>query len=127
MLVGTGCEKDDDTIPGAIVNIVLSTTHADFNDLNAVGGWIYLIGGSRGILVYRVSIEEFMAYDRHCTYTPQESCALVDVDSSGVIAVDKCCGSKFVLTDGSVVNGPASIPLKQYQTSFDGNLLHIFN
>jgi len=127
VLIGTGCEKDKDTVPNVSVNIVLSTTDPNFNNLNAVGGWIYLIGGSRGILVYRFSIDEFMAYDRHCTYTPSESCAIVDVDQSGVIAKDACCGSQFVITDGSVIEGPAEIPLKRYQTSFDGNLLHIFN
>lgn len=127
VLLWDGCKKDDGAVPNVTVNIVLSTTDQSFNDLNAVGGWIYLIGGSRGLVVYRVSIDEFMAYDRHCTYNPSESCGIVSVDQSGVIAEDPCCGSKFILTDGSVAGGPADIPLKRYSTSFDGNLLHIFN
>lgn len=127
VLLWSGCKKDEDTIPNVTVNLVLSTTDIAFNDLNAVGGWIYLVGGSRGIVVYRLSIDEFMAYDRHCTYTPSESCAKIEVDQSGIIAEDPCCGSLFILTDGSVAGDPASIPLKRYQTSFDGNLLHIYN
>jgi len=127
MLVGTGCKKNEDTVPNVEVNMVISTTDPEFNDLNAVGGWIYLLGGSRGIVVYRPSLDEFMAYDRHCPYMPSEACGIVEVDQSGVIAEDPCCGSKFILTDGTVAEGPAEVPLKYYQTSFDGNLLHIYN
>ena len=128
ILAPLSCKKDDDSVPSVTVNILLSTTDPSFTDLNAVGGWIYLSGGSRGIVVYRLSMGEFMAYDRHCTYKPAESCAKVDVDASGIIAVDACCGSKFLLTDGSVTEGPASIPLKRYQTNFDGNnMLRIYN
>ena len=126
-IMWSGCKKDGDAVPNVAVNLVLSTTDVEFNDLNAVGGWIYLIGGSRGIVVYRLSLDEFMAYDRHCTYTPSESCGTIEVDQSGIIAEDPCCGSKFILTDGSVAGDPAEIPLKRYQTSFDGNLLHIYN
>jgi nitrite reductase/ring-hydroxylating ferredoxin subunit len=121
------CKKDEDTIPNVSVNIVISTTDPSYNDLNAVGGWIYLTGGSRGIIIYRYSIDEFMAYDRHCTYEPTESCAVVEVDLSGIIAEDLCCGSQFLLTDGSVIDGPASVPLKFYQTTFDGNNLYVYN
>jgi len=127
MLGVAGCDKDDNKVPNVPVNMVISTTDPEFNDLNAVGGWIYLTGGSRGIVVYRFSIDEFMAYDRHCTYNPSDACGLVEVDQSGVIAEDACCGSKFILTDGTVAEGPAEVPLKYYQTSFDGNLLHIYN
>ena len=123
----TSCKKDDDAVPNVSVNIVISTTDPSYNDLNAVGGWIYLTGGSRGIIVYRYSIDEFMAYDRHCTYEPLESCAIVEVDQSGIIAEDLCCGSQFLLTDGSVIDGPASVSLKLYQTSFDGNNLFVYN
>ena len=126
MSLGLGCTKDDDTVPKVSVNILISTTDPQFNDLNAVGGWVYLIGGSQGLVVYRFSYDEFVAFDRHCTYVPSDNCR-VEVDQSGVIVEDACCGSKFILTDGTVAEGPAAQPLKQYQTSFDGNLLHIFN
>lgn len=126
-LSNSSCKKDDQNVPNVPVSISLYTTDPEFNDLNSVGGWIYLIGGSRGILVYRFSMDEFMAYDRHCTYTPDQSCALVSVDQSGVIAKDDCCGSRFLITDGTVLEGPASQPLKQYSTYFNGNLLRIYN
>ena len=127
IVVGSGCKKEEDTVPNVAVNIYLQTTDPDFNDLNAVGGWIYLTGGSRGILVYRFSMEEFKAFDRHCTYDPSSTCGVISVDQSGIIAVDSCCNSKFLITDGSVLEGPASLPLKPYQTYFDGVSLRIYN
>lgn len=124
----TSCKKDTrDVVPYVYVNIYIYTTDPEFVNLNAVGGWVYITGGSRGIVVYRNSIDEFMAYDRHCTYEPSNSCARIEVEQSNITAVDSCCGSKFILTDGSVINEPASIPLNQYQAKLEGNTLHIFN
>ena len=91
------------------------------------GGWTYINGGSRGIIIYRASNDVFKAYDRHCTFDSSNSCALVSVEVNNITGFDDCCGSKFILTDGSVTQGPANLPLKQYQTSFDGNELRIFN
>ena len=122
------CKKDaGDVVPDVYVNIYIYTTDPEFVSINAVGGWVYITGGSRGIVVYRNSVEEFMAYDRHCTYEPSNSCARIEVEQSNITAVDSCCGSKFVLTDGSVASGPASLPLKQYQAKLEGTTLHIFN
>ena len=124
-----GCSKDNTNsgVPLVNVNIYINSSNPEFIDLNAVGGWTYIIGGSRGILVYRASNEEFKAYDRHCTYDVTNSCGLVAVDASNITAKDDCCGSKFLITDGSVTQGPANQPLKAYRTSFDGSVLHIFN
>lgn len=128
----TSCKKDtEDVVPYVYVNTYIYTTSPEFVNLNAVGGWVYITGGSRGIVIYRNSIDEFMAYDRHCTYKPLNSCdkegGTIEVEQSNITAVDSCCGSKFVLTDGSVINGPASLPLKQYQAKLEGNTLYIFN
>ena len=127
-LVLTGCTKDNNSgIPLVSVNIYINSNNPEFINLNAVGGWIYIIGGSRGIIVYKASNNEFKAYDRHCTYDPTNTCALVSVEVNNITGLDDCCGSKFLLPDGSVTQGPANLPLKQYTTSFDGSVLHISN
>lgn len=124
----SGCSKEESQIPNVPVNITLYVSDPEFVDLNAVTGWAYLTGGSRGILVYRKSNDEFMAYDRHCTYQPENPCGRIEMKpSSSFIAVDSCCGSKFLITDGSVNTSPATQPLKQYQTDFDGTRLLIYN
>lgn len=122
------CNKDSNSnIPFVPVNIVMQTTDPQFIGLNAVNSWIYLIGGSRGIIVFKVSNNQFRAFDRHCTFQPQNTCALVSVETNNISGLDDCCGSRFLITDGSVLNGPAILPLKEYSTSFDGATLRIFN
>lgn len=123
-----GCTKtQDQNIPLVRVDTTIYTNNPSFNAISVPGTWTYINGGSRGIIIYRVSNEEFRAFDRHCTYDSGNSCALVSVDATNITGVDECCGSTFILTDGSVTQGPASLPLKQYQTSYDGAVLRVFN
>lgn len=122
-----GCKKDKDEVPYVYVDILLYTTDPAFAPLNAVSGYTYLTGyGSKGILIFRESQTEFMAYDRHCPYKVQDG-NMVTVDASGLIAADAVCGSKFLITNGAPNSGPASRSLEYYQTSFDGTVLHIYN
>jgi len=123
-----GCKRDEDQIPNVYVNFYVNTTDPGFIDLNAVGGWVYVTGGSKGIIIYRKSVNEFMAFDRHCPYQPSDACSRCEVDTSNNLFVfDNCCGSKFLITDGSVQQSPAYVPLKAYYTSFDGLTLHVYN
>ncbi len=122
------CKKNNDNgVPIAAVDIYIYANNPSFINLNAIGGWVYITGGVRGILVYRKSTSEFMAYDRNCTYQSSDACATVIVDATNIIATDTCCHSKFSMYDGSVLQAPAGLPLKAYSTTFDGNVLHIYN
>jgi len=122
------CSKEENSnIPLVTVNYTIYTNDPAYNAVSVPGTWMYLNGGSRGIILYRASNTEFKAYERHCTYDSNNNCALVSVEASNISAKDDCCGSEFLLTDGSVIKNPASLPLKQYQTSFDGSVLRIYN
>lgn len=127
----SGCKGKDHypEIPYVPVNIFIDPNSTMYIELNAVGGWVYLTADapSRGIIVYRLSQDEFMAYERICPYDPDIINARVEVEHSGVTAIDSLCGSRFILTDGQPFKGPATLPLKQYRTAYDGNTLHIFN
>lgn len=128
VLLVFACKKDTkDQVPFVPVDFYLYPSDPKFTSLNPVGGWAYISGGSRGIIIYRNSTDKFSAFDRHCTYEPSDPCGTVEVESSNLIAVDSCCGSKFLITDGSVTNGPAAMPLRQYNAVFDGSKLHIYN
>lgn len=125
-----GCKDRDRAVPLVPVDIRINLDLPEYNALQAVGGWVYIIGGSEGIVVYRRGgggPDEFSALDRHCTYRPEDQCR-VTVDESGVIARDTtCCNSAFLLFDGSVTQGPAALGLKPYHTTFNGQILRIFN
>jgi len=126
--VAAGCKKDNNnSIPNTAVDIYIYANNPSFIDVSVVGGWTYVMGGVRGILLYRKSNTEFMAYDRNCTYQPNQPCATVVMDVNNIEAKDTCCHSRFSIYDGSVFQGPAALPLKAYNTSYDGNVLHIYN
>ncbi|MCB9185977.1 MAG: hypothetical protein H6601_04450 [Flavobacteriales bacterium] len=124
----TSCERSNPSgIPYVPVNYQLVVSNPQFVALQATGGWVYINGGSKGIIVYRFSPEEFRAYDRHCTFQINDNCR-VNVDNTNITAVDtECCDSHFLLVDGAPIDGPANIGLQQYNTQFDGNTLMIFN
>jgi nitrite reductase/ring-hydroxylating ferredoxin subunit len=111
------------------VDIYIKPNSTEYLELNPVGGWVYLTAQypSRGILVYRISMDEFMAYERTCPHDPDKDCARIQVESSGTTAVDSCCMSRYIMHDGSPFQGPSKRPLKQYRTNYDGITLHIFN
>lgn len=122
------CEKGTPSgIPYVPVNYQLTVSNPEFSPLLAVGGWLYIGGGSRGIIVYRATPDEFRAFDRHCTFQVNDNCR-VNMDDTDIQAVDEeCCESKFLIIDGAPIDGPANIGLHQYNTSYDGNTLLIFN
>lgn len=127
LFASAGCSTNESNVPNVAVNLRLLVSNPDFINLNAVGGYVNLTGGSRGIIVYRYSVDEFRAFDRHCPFNADQGCR-VTVNSTDIEAEDiDCCNSKFLILDGSVIEGPANQQLKPYTTSFDGNTLLIYN
>ena len=96
------CNKEkQQTIPDVYVNFRIDPTSATYSNLNPIGGWVYVTGGYRGILLYHLSPDEFLAYDRACPYDYQKATARVQVEASGITLVDSTCFSKFIILDGS--------------------------
>ncbi|MFM7079758.1 MAG: hypothetical protein ACKOYC_08190 [Bacteroidota bacterium] len=126
VLLGS-CSKDEtNDIAQYYVDFTLYLNEPSCVDLTVVGGWMYVNAGTKGIIIYRKSTTEFAASERNCTYDPTANCSIVEV-LSGISAIDSCCTSRFSIFDGSVINGPATKPLYQYRTLFDGNALRIYN
>ncbi len=122
------CDKNQSNIPDVPVNFTINLDDPEYIDLAAVGNHVFMKNaGVNGIIIYRSSIEEFHAYDRTCTYNPDDNCAVTNDENSPILVKCPCCGSKFSLYDGSVTGGPATRPLKEYKTSFDGTFLHVWN
>lgn len=128
VLLATACRKEQrGGVPLSVVDISINVNNPAYSDLAVPGGWVYLSGGSLGLIVYRSSPDSFVAMDRHCPYQPADLCR-VFVDDSEITAQDTaCCHSSFLITDGSVVQGPAALNLQRYNTSFNGTTLRIYN
>ena len=126
------CSKEGDNqdlpIPYVPINARININDPIYNNLNNIGGWAYLNEGSRGVILYRETLERVRAYERHCTYDPIEVCSTVDMDGTLLQANDyDCCGSVFSISNRAVIQGPASRPLIEYETQFDGTYVVVSN
>ena len=123
------CTDDNDIspIPDVYVNIVINPASIEYGNLNIPGNYALIKGGYRGIIVYHVIDNQYMAYERTCTYDWEKPCSKLIIDASGLIARDPCCKSSFLLIDGSPMEGSlATIPLKQYKTMYDPNFGRLY-
>ena len=132
LLIVSSCSKDSNdqnvAIPYVPVNERISINDPLYNDLRNISGWAYLNAGSRGIILYRESTEVVKAYERQCTYDPQEVCSTIDMELGLLQANDfDCCGSVFNIATNTILKGPASRPLIQYDVVFDGTWVTVSN
>ena len=118
-----------------------------YHDLNFVSGWLYITSDvestSRGIIVYRQSETEFLAYDR---MPPNEPDACTDSHGNTTrlvvdfpFVVDGCNNAYYNILNGQLIirepdmipdfptDGTMVYPLIQYHTTFDGSKLVITN
>lgn len=116
---------EHETIPNVRVNFTIYPDDVTYYNLNFIGGYEYFTGGVAGIIVYRIDMSTFIAFDRACSYDWEEPEAWLWVEESGLTIYDQHCGSRFNILDGSVINGPAKFPLKYYKTNYDGRRLRI--
>ena len=126
LVLSLSCNKDENIIPNVRVSFSIQAS-----ELGGVGTAIYTqeIYGVRGIIIYHKNTNEYVAYERACTFRPSDPCEVVMLDSetNPSFLVDSCCNSRFILDDGTPFSGPALLPLKQYLTTFDGNYITVSN
>lgn len=130
ILISSSCNKNGtNPVPNIPFDITIDITLPSYSNLTGVGGWTYVNGGSRGIIVYRRAIDEFVAFDRHSPADPEGTCFLpLYPDSDNFLQLnDTCNNAKFSLYDGSPVSN-SQYGLRQYRTVFNGtDLLRIYN
>lgn len=130
LLIGlfAACEPNlsDDQIPYVAFNdIIINLNLPEYINLRTDGGHKEISGGVRGIILYRVNSTTYRAYERNCSFQPNEACATVNVHTSGLFMTDPCCGSNFNFSDGNPSGGPAWRPLVRYRTQLFGTDLTI--
>lgn len=119
----TSCEKTDftpvDQSPkGPVIktDIIIDLSLGDYSVLNNTGGSKII----SGIIVVNTAGSGFVALAASCTHEG----AQINFSSKSNNLQCPSHGSVFSLT-GSVINGPAAIPLKSYKVSRSGNILTI--
>jgi Rieske Fe-S protein len=127
LLFNSSCKSDNPyNIPYVPVNFYVYPNNID-SDLGVSKFKYFPQYGYRGIVVYRMGMDQFLAYDRACTFDSENTTAIIKVDPSGLFAACPVCGSRYELIDGYPIKGPAKNPLLQYQTTYNGNDLLISN
>jgi hypothetical protein len=126
VLVVVGCRDRQSQIPVVSVNFSININEPQFFDLSVPTGYVYVIGGSQGIIVYRINETDFIALERHSPVNPEDDCQVI-VAEDGVIIEDPCSNARWLINDGSVVDGDNSFALRTYETSFNNPILYIFN
>jgi nitrite reductase/ring-hydroxylating ferredoxin subunit len=126
LLATNSCKDKEDLVPNAYVDFTISMADPEFADLNTVGNSIMVTGGVCGIVIFRLSQDEFVALERNCTYQPNDRCAVAP-DTSGLMLKCPCCNSFFSISNGTHMGGEAKRPLTMYETSFDGQYLRVYN
>lgn len=144
-----GCKQypENPNRPILPVPITIYPNTMQYQDLNIVSGWLYITSDvestSRGIIVYRQSDTEFLAYDR---IPPNEPDACTDSQGNTTrlvvdfpFVVDRCNNAYYNILNGQLIvrepdmvpdfptTGTMVYPLIQYRTTFDGSKLVISN
>lgn len=129
----TSCEEVEDNIPDVHVSFSIYLDDPVNRELRTVGNSITVVGGHAGIIIYRLTNEEFIAYDRICPVEIKSSCRL-DPTNDDLFYRCECCNTPYLIIDGtgqskedSTFAGTGKL-LKGYRTSFDNrNQLLITN
>lgn len=115
-----GCsESEGITAPPTPTNVdfTLDLTESANSSLNNIGGSLI----RNGIVIGKVSQTEFSAVSQACTHQG----TTVQFQQSNNRFHCPNHGSNFNL-NGGVINGPATSPLKKFNTELNGNLLRVF-
>ena len=122
----SGCVDTPGVIPYVEVQVDLNLSLPAYNNLNFPNNWLYISGGSRGLIVYRYTLDEFVVLDRHATWDVGAGCQCT-VSPDGYTIEDPCSGSQWYIFDGSIIQGPTTAPLERYTTTWIPPVLSIRN
>jgi hypothetical protein len=115
-------------VPNVPVSVLIYPNDATNFKIQAVGGWMYVNGaGYQGLIIYRKTLEEFVAVERASPENPNSAASAVKVQSDNFTLRDTVKNARWQIVDGAVMNSSSKWPLRLYATSFDGNTLRVFN
>ncbi|WP_107037210.1 Rieske (2Fe-2S) protein [Brumimicrobium mesophilum] len=126
------CSKNKQhPIPYYSFDANVNLTLPSYADLQGIGGWAYVSGiGSKGVIVYRQSLNVFVAFDRHSPAEGSFDCetGLTPDPNNFLILNDPCSNAQFSLYDGSIIGGDTKWGLRSYLVEYyGGQFIRIYN
>jgi hypothetical protein len=130
LMFSVSCDrcKNQQLLPVLNFSYTININEPAFFDLTVVTGYLYYDAGNVKLIIYRNGLDEFTIYDARSTYNPSDPC-ICSVSVDRAFIEDPCSDSKWLLSDGSIVNGPAAQSLLTYDYIFDSatGVLHFYN
>jgi hypothetical protein len=124
LILAFSCSKDTNLIspiPDVIVREQLNLNSAEALPLKSRDGtFVYIKGGLKGIVVYRRSQDNFLAFERKSPYRLEDSCGIISGHSSYLYMIDSCHNCTFDW-QGQPTGGPCKDIMKQYQVQYLNN------
>jgi len=132
--VTLSCSKNDDkqernpflTDPAVSLNLNLNLP--EYNPLKFPGNYIITSQGIKGIVVYCVSENQYLAFELTDPNHAPSSCSRMEL--TGVIASCPCSNddNEYFITSGQHTTEPdAKYPMQQYNAQLNGNTVVISN
>ena len=128
----SSCEEIEDDIPDVPVNFTIYLNDPLYRELRTVGNSMTVTGGHSGIIIYRLTQDEFIAWDRLCPYEQKTNCRL-EATNDDLFYSCSCCKTPYLMIDGTgqakndtTYKGTGKF-LKGYRTYFNGNEIRITN
>ena len=129
------CKSNEDTVscfPQRNISVSLNLNLATYNNLNYIGGWVYINeqqSGTNGLIVVRSgdTPATFKVYDRNAPHLCPDNGTILEVKDNISIVCPKDNASWILLT-GQPTN-ISSVPPKTYFWSYDANSknLNLYN
>lgn len=130
VFVLAACGKNNShPVPNIPFDVTINITLPSYSALMGVGGYAYVNAGSKGVIVYRRGIDDFVAFDRHSPADLAGDCPtpLTPDTNNFLMLNDVCNDAVFSLYDGSPVSN-SDYGLRQYAVVWSGNeTLRIYN
>ena len=132
LLVAVSCDDTphNPNVPNVYINFSIEPNSMFYQELNTVSGYLEVTAPwpSRGIIIYRYSLDEFKAYERQSPNDPNHCGENSRLIVEFPFVVDTCLDVKYSILDGSIfTQGYMGYPLIEYRTQYDGRILRVFN
>ncbi len=126
--LSSACEGEDfcDNLPYVVVDTVINLNNQQYQELRLDQGFVEILGGYRGIIIYRENALTYRAFEKASPHRVDEACAEVFVDLSGLFMREGCDQLIYDFA-GTPSGGVAQCPLRRYSTQLEGSLLYIYN
>lgn len=128
LLTFWSCVKEEPVVvPDVYVNFSINLLLPQYSDLNAPGNAIIIANvgyKGNGVIIYRLNLEEFFAYDATCPQHINKSKAVTLNDDPSNATCPHCETTYSFLNFGQASKGH---PLKKYSVSLSGSFLNVYN